>query len=186
MIKKVIAIFGSHLWLFPWWLSCFVLPLQVRLLLKYRADPTIENNTYKTPLHLACEFGRYKVSTSTATYQIDQYNDLFLYYIIIMYHIGRDTNTKRGQYIGVLISNSHMFYMYLYHTVLSHGVYCSIGFLFGTGQAFCNGWWTSMTPGFLTTREAFVISKGIADLFLNLIFHACWCISLKQSARNVI
>ena len=87
MIKKVIAIFGSHLWLFPWWLSCFVLPLQVRLLLKYRADPTIENNTYKTPLHLACEFGRYKVSTSTATYQIDQYNGLFLYYLLLLFCI---------------------------------------------------------------------------------------------------
>ena len=34
---------------------------QVRLLLKYGASPLVENNALKTPMDLACEFGKYQV-----------------------------------------------------------------------------------------------------------------------------
>ena len=37
------------------------LVLQVKLLLTHHADPTICNKELKTPLDLACEFGRYRV-----------------------------------------------------------------------------------------------------------------------------
>lgn len=42
-----------------------VLVLQVKLLLTHHADPTICNKELKTPLDLACEFGRYRVRRSS-------------------------------------------------------------------------------------------------------------------------
>lgn len=44
-----------------YFLYVFDLHLQVHLLLKYQAKPTIHNKEFKTPLDLACEFGRYRV-----------------------------------------------------------------------------------------------------------------------------
>ena len=42
-----------------------VLVLQVKLLLTHHADPTMCNKELKTPLDLACEFGRYRVRRSS-------------------------------------------------------------------------------------------------------------------------
>jgi hypothetical protein len=40
--------------------SC-ILVLQVNLLLLHNSSPTVQNKDRKTPLDLACEFGRYRV-----------------------------------------------------------------------------------------------------------------------------
>ena len=37
------------------------LTVQVNVLLTHSADPTLENRTHKTPLDMACEFGKCKV-----------------------------------------------------------------------------------------------------------------------------
>ena len=42
------------------WYICWIY-FQVRLLLEFRANPTVSNKLHKTPLDLACEFGRFKV-----------------------------------------------------------------------------------------------------------------------------
>ncbi|KAK2149384.1 hypothetical protein LSH36_454g01021 [Paralvinella palmiformis] len=39
----------------------YPIPADVSLLLQHHGDPTLEDNDHKTPLDLACEFGRYQV-----------------------------------------------------------------------------------------------------------------------------
>ena len=46
------------------------LVLQVKLLLTHHADPTICNKELKTPLDLACEFGRYRVRKTSLPFAL--------------------------------------------------------------------------------------------------------------------
>lgn len=44
-------------------LSPDIAPLQSEMLLQHQSNPCLINKAKKTPLDLACEFGRLKVST---------------------------------------------------------------------------------------------------------------------------
>ena len=44
------------------WCVCVCVCEQVDRLLQHDADPTLYNKMHKTPLDLACEFGKYRVS----------------------------------------------------------------------------------------------------------------------------